>query len=316
MSASATKKRKLVVDDNDDEDSSSRTEKIEDDVKTSATAATTTSSSRLNRTIKIGDDVVPAFGYGTLSLGVLYPDKSKRPTEQQSIEIIHALLDAGCRFFDTADTYCASSADLHYVEKLMAKAFTAYNGGRGPPSDLFVATKGGMSRTQNGENSSTAWMMGSNKDAAVKSQMRASHEALGGKRPIDLWQLHHVHGGKPDLVNNTLKAVRSALEMRDEGLVRYVGICNASLSQVEACIEAGRRTCKRRHHIALTRPHRLTCCNDSKRVLAVSSRDYAGTQECVAHDVAARRVGLLSRAQAHIHRTRSAWWIEGQTRRA
>jgi aryl-alcohol dehydrogenase-like predicted oxidoreductase len=51
--------------------------------------------------IKIGKDSVPAFGYGTLALGVLYPDESKRPNRKQSIEIIHQLLDNGVRFIDT-----------------------------------------------------------------------------------------------------------------------------------------------------------------------------------------------------------------------
>lgn len=40
----------------------------------------------------------------------------------------------------------------------MAKAFDQYPGGI--PSDLFVATKGGMVRTKNAENSAAAWMTG------------------------------------------------------------------------------------------------------------------------------------------------------------
>lgn len=179
---------------------------------------------------------MPAVGFGTLSLGVLYPDKRQRPSRAQAIGIVHALLDAGCRFFDTADTYCADARDLHYVERLLAEAFESYGGGR--PADLFVATKGGMRRTNNGENSASAWMTGSNAPASVRSQIRDSHAALGGRHAIDLWQVHHVHAPAARLVDATLAAVRAALELVAEGLVRYVGLCNASVAQLEACVAA------------------------------------------------------------------------------
>jgi hypothetical protein len=81
--------------------------------------------------------------------------------------------------------------------------------------------------------------LGSNKPENVKNQIRASYQALGGKRPIDLWQAHHIHGTKDTIVPNTIGAIQAAFEMVKAGLVRYVGLCNASVAQVEACLKAG-----------------------------------------------------------------------------
>lgn len=73
----------------------------------------------------------------------------------------------------------------------------------------------------------------------MRNQIRTSYEALGGKRPIDLWQAHHIHGTKDTIVPNTIAAMQAAFEMVKAGLVRYVGLCNASVAQVEACLKVG-----------------------------------------------------------------------------
>jgi aryl-alcohol dehydrogenase-like predicted oxidoreductase len=209
----------------EDDDDSSATEILPTTTTTSTTTTTTTTVL-----------TTPQFGFGTLSLGVLYPSASQRPTEAESVALIHALLDAGVRFFDTADTYGADSSDLHYVERVIGRALKSYPGG--VPADLIVATKGGMSRTKNGE-SSSSWMPGSNAPDAVKKQIRASFQALGGERPIDLWQIHHVNANKDKLIPATLAAMRAAHEMVLEGLVRRVGLCNATVAELEACARAG-----------------------------------------------------------------------------
>ncbi len=214
-------KRKSRVDDDD-----SATEALPDD-DDSATEALPDISAAL---------CTPQFGLGTLALGVIYPDAALRPSREASIQLIHALLDAGVRFFDTADTYCADSTDLHCVERLLGDALKSYS--KGVPADLIVATKGGMSRTRNGAQSSS-WMPGSNAPESVKRQIRASFDALGGSRPIDLWQAHHINAPKDRLVAVTLAAMRAAHEMVAEGLVRRVGLCNATVAQLEACAAHG-----------------------------------------------------------------------------
>jgi hypothetical protein len=54
--------------------------------------------------------------------------------------------------------FFAASIVPNVICRVLAKAFDSYPGGA--PSDLFVATKGGMVRTNNAENSAAAWMTG------------------------------------------------------------------------------------------------------------------------------------------------------------
>lgn len=217
---SSKKRTRRHESDVDDDDDSSATEIL-------PTTTTTTTNTSL---------ITPQFGFGTLSLGVLYPSASQRPSEAESEALIHALLDAGVRFIDTADTYGADARDLHFVERIIGRALKSYPGGA--PADLIVATKGGMLRTKNGE-SSSSWMPGSNAPEAVRKQIRASFEALGGERPIDLWQIHHVNANKDKLIPATLAAMRAAHELVAQGVVRRVGLCNATVAQLEACARAG-----------------------------------------------------------------------------
>ena len=60
------------------------------------------SSSEPVSTVHVGDWTGSPFGFGTLAISVLYPDASKRPSPKAATKMIHQLLDAGCRFFDTA----------------------------------------------------------------------------------------------------------------------------------------------------------------------------------------------------------------------
>lgn len=221
--SSQKKRTRRVVEESDDD---SATEILPTTTKTTTTATQSDDTSIQT----------PQFGFGTLSLGVLYPSADLRPSEAESVALIHKLLDAGVRFIDTADTYGADSSDLHFVERVIGRALRTYAGGA--PADLIVATKGGMLRTKNGD-SSSSWMPGSNTPESVKKQIRASHAALGGDRPIDLWQIHHVNANKDKLIPATLAAMRAAHEMVAEGLVRRVGLCNATVAQLEACARAG-----------------------------------------------------------------------------
>lgn len=55
--------------------------------------------------IRMGSDVVPAFGLGTLPLGVTYSGGG-RPSRPDALTLIHCAIDCGVRFLDTSDMYC------------------------------------------------------------------------------------------------------------------------------------------------------------------------------------------------------------------
>ena len=63
--------------------------------------------------------------------------------ETTAIAVLHAALDAGVNFLDTADAYCWDDDERGHNERLIARALKAWPGDR--PS-IVVATKGGMTR--------------------------------------------------------------------------------------------------------------------------------------------------------------------------
>jgi aryl-alcohol dehydrogenase-like predicted oxidoreductase len=61
---------------------------------------------------------------------------------------------------------------------------------------------------------------------------RPPSTALGGEKPIDLWQHHSPDPNVP--VEESLKAAKEAV---DDGLVRFVGVSNYSVEQIERARE-------------------------------------------------------------------------------
>ncbi len=89
---------------------------------------------------------VPRLGMGTMALAI-----EGRPDRDTAIETIHAGLDAGVRYLDTAWSYYLPSRpgtgepeDLGYGEKLVRDALRTWDG---PCDEVLVATKTGYRRT-------------------------------------------------------------------------------------------------------------------------------------------------------------------------
>ena len=83
---------------------------------------------------------IPRLGMGTMALAI-----EGRPDRDTAIRTIHAGLDAGVRYLDTAWSYylpsepgTGTAEDLGYGEKLVRDALTSWNG---PRDEVLVATK-------------------------------------------------------------------------------------------------------------------------------------------------------------------------------
>ena len=63
----------------------------------------------------------------------------------RGIEVLHAALDGGVTFLDTADAYCLDDSETGHNERLIARALATWSGDR---SRLVIATKGGLTRPQ------------------------------------------------------------------------------------------------------------------------------------------------------------------------
>jgi aryl-alcohol dehydrogenase-like predicted oxidoreductase len=155
-----------------------------------------------------GTDVFP-IGLGAMPMSV-----AGRPPEERSIRTIHAALDAGVNVIDTADAYSLADTDFGHNERLIARAL------RGRRDGVIVATKGGHTRH------GTGWELDGSPEH-IKAACEASLKALETDR-IDLYQYH-----RPDPKVPYAETIGAFKELQDEGKVRWIGLSNANIEQIE-----------------------------------------------------------------------------------
>jgi aryl-alcohol dehydrogenase-like predicted oxidoreductase/predicted kinase/histidinol phosphatase-like enzyme len=137
--------------------------------------------------------------------------------DHRAIAVLHAALDAGINFLDTADAYCLDDGDAGHNERLIARALTAWSGDR---SSVRVGTKGGLTRPQG------RWAA-DGRGRHLAAACEASRRALGVDR-IDLYQLH-----VPDPRTPLATSVRALAALQRDGLVESIGLCNVTVGQIE-----------------------------------------------------------------------------------
>lgn len=159
---------------------------------------------------------VSAIGLGAMPLSM--NNDGEYPALEDAIATVHAALDAGVTLIDTADIYAPAWNEMGHNERIVAEALRTWSG---DASSIFVATKGGITRSEGekwGRDGSAAYL---------RSALERSLEILGVDS-IDLYQYH-----RPDrwLVYGEVMATLAGF--KEEGLVRAVGISNASVEEIE-----------------------------------------------------------------------------------
>ena len=152
-----------------------------------------------------------------LALGCMRLSTERDRDETTAIGVLHAALDAGVTFLDTADAYCWDDAERGHNERLVSRALSSWTGNR---STIAVATKGGLTRPGG------RWVpdgRAKHLAAAVEDSCRA----LGVER-VDLYQLH-----APDPRVPLATSVRALADLKRQGLIDRIGLCNVSVSQIE-----------------------------------------------------------------------------------
>src|SRR4051794_12277659 len=142
--------------------------------------------------------------------------KDDRPSPVEAEAVVHAALDAGVTLIDTADAYARDEAEFGHNEELVARALASY----GNPRDVLVATKGGHTRR------GTDWELDGT-PAYLRRACEASLRRLGVDA-IGLYQFHRPDPATP--WEDTMGGLRS---LADDGLVRMVGISNASVAEID-----------------------------------------------------------------------------------
>ncbi len=153
-----------------------------------------------------------------ISFGGMPLSTAGRPPEDQAIRTIHAALDGGVTLVDTANVYCLDDGDLGHNERLIAKALASWSGSR---AGVIVATKGGMTRPEG------RWERNGGRPDRLRRACEDSLRALGVER-IDLYQYH-----APDTTVPFAESVGALAELRAEGKIRWVGLSNVSVAQIE-----------------------------------------------------------------------------------
>jgi aryl-alcohol dehydrogenase-like predicted oxidoreductase len=135
-------------------------------------------------------------------------------------QTIAAAVAAGVTVFDTAHAYGHDpSAGVGENERLLAGALRR----AGAAGTARVVTKGGMSRAGG------AWVP-DGRAKTIRADCEASLTALDGL-PIDLYLLH-----APDPRTPLRTSVRALARLRDEGLVRRVGLSNGTRGQLDEAL--------------------------------------------------------------------------------
>jgi len=138
-----------------------------------------------------------------------------RPPEEESRRVLHAVIDAGIRFIDTADVYCIDDSDIGHNERLIASVLHERK------EELFVATKAGFRRPKG------SWT-NDGRPKHIRQACEASLRALG----IDQIYLYQFHAPDPGVPFE--KSVEAFAELQREGKVKHVGLSNVSVKQMDA----------------------------------------------------------------------------------
>ena len=164
-------------------------------------------------TFKIGGDLeVTRLGYGAMRIvgdGVWGPPGDR----DEVLRVLRRLPELGVDFVDTADSYGPALS-----EELIREALHPYEG-------ITVATKAGLVRT-----GPQQWHTLGRPDY-LRQQLELSCQRLGVER-IDLWQLHRIDTGVP--ARDQFELLQ---QVKDEGLVRHVGLSEVSVEDIEAARE-------------------------------------------------------------------------------
>jgi aryl-alcohol dehydrogenase-like predicted oxidoreductase len=168
---------------------------------------------------KVGDTQVSAVGLGAMPLAI-----AGRPPEGEAVRVVHAALEGGMTWIDTADAYCLDSSEAGYGERVVARALREWSG---PRDDVRVATKGGIVRP-GGE-----WRP-DGRPEHLTAACEASLRNLGVSA-IFLYQLHC-----PDRSVPFADSVGAIADLQRAGKVQHVGLSNvdaASIRQARAIVD-------------------------------------------------------------------------------
>ena len=174
-------------------------------------------------TRRLGPWQVSALGLGCMN--VSWPGRAATDPERRyshAIPGMHAALDAGVTFLDTANIYAPAWDAIGHNEEVVKEALSMWEGDK---SNLVIATKGGISRSE-GE----VWGRNGSLDHLLHA-VEQSMEHLGVEQ-IQLYQ-HHRQDPTIDLETQ----IENFGELKSRGLIQQIGLSNYSAEQLRVAID-------------------------------------------------------------------------------
>jgi pyridoxine 4-dehydrogenase len=157
--------------------------------------------------------VVTRFGYGAMQLAgpwVMGPPADRAG----ALAVLRAAVELGITHVDTSDAY-----GPHVTNELIREALYPY------PEPLHIVTKVGANRDERG-----GWPAARRPDD-LRLAVRQNLETLG-LDTLDLVNLRlgNAEGLQPGSIAESFEAL---VELQQEGLIRHLGVSNATVDQVE-----------------------------------------------------------------------------------
>jgi pyridoxine 4-dehydrogenase len=169
----------------------------------------------MKKTIDVIGKTIPRIGYGTMRLpgkDVMGPPKD----HTTAIRVLQHAYDLGVRLVDTAWYYGPDVAN-----ELLAEALHPY------PDDLIIVTKLGGKRDSEGH-----WLP-SNTPEELRKGMEHDLNLL----KIDSMPIVHLRWMDEDLDDKFRDAFETMLHMKQEGLLKHIGLSNVTEEQLGYALE-------------------------------------------------------------------------------
>ena len=165
------------------------------------------------RNLGNSDLKITPLGFGAWAVGGEWKFGWGPQSDADSIAAIHKALELGMNWIDTAAVY-----GLGHSEEVVCKALSEWKGSR-----PYIFTKCGMLWDNKGT------IDYSLRAESIRREVDASLSRLGVEA-IDLYQIHWT----ADELQETLEGWAEMAKLKEEGKLRWIGVCNATVGEMEA----------------------------------------------------------------------------------
>jgi aryl-alcohol dehydrogenase-like predicted oxidoreductase len=180
-------------------------------------------------TFRLGDRMVKRMGYGAMQLagpGVFGPPKD----HETALAVLREAVARGVNHIDTSDYY-----GPHVTNQLIREALHPY------PDDLVIVTKVGAVR-----GADASW----NPAMSPAALTQAVHDNLRnlGLDVLDVVNLRMMGDGHGPSEGSIEAPLTALIELQQQGLIRHLGLSNATGAQIEQARRLAPIVCVQNHY--------------------------------------------------------------------